>query len=235
MLYISPPFGNYFTYKNAMSIRGTFTHHRRKGLIWHTARSLRPVKGGWRNQIGFRNPGLSNVIINKRDTYSIAALDSDWSSFISQMPYSHPTSIEINVGCPNVGSYSISDDEVKSFVRCVELGYIRNLSVKLSPTSTNNGDYVKRLCDLGINNFHLSNTISTPKGGISGRQLKDINLYKVEKIAKIFTGRIIAGGGIYDRQDVIDYRNVGATDFSISTVYITKPWHIKEIYDETQS
>ena len=113
-----------------MSIRGTFTHHRRKGLIWHTARSLRPVKGGWRNQIGFRNPGLSNVIINKRDTYSIAALDSDWSSFISQMPYSHPTSIEINVGCPNVGSYSISDDEVKSFVRCVELGYIRNLSVK---------------------------------------------------------------------------------------------------------
>ena len=235
MLYISPPFGNYFTYKNAMSIRGTFTYHRRKGLIWHTARSLRPVKGGWRNQIGFRNPGLSNVIINKRDTYSIAALDSDWSPFISQMPYSHPTSIEINVGCPNVSSYSISDDEVKSFVRCVELGYVKNLSVKLSPTSTDNGDYVKRLCDLGINNFHLSNTIATPKGGISGRQLKDINLYKVEKIAKIFTGRIIAGGGIYDRQDVIDYRNVGATDFSISTVYITKPWHIKEIYNESQA
>ena len=89
--------------------------------------------------------------------------------------------------------------------------------------------------NMGVKTIHMSNTIATPKGGISGRQLKDINLANVEKLAKVFTGRIIAGGGIYDRQDVIDYRNVGATDFSISTVYITKPWHIKEIYNESQA
>ena len=78
----------------------------------------------------------------------------------------------------------------------------------------------------------MSNTIPTPKGGISGRHLKEINLHNIERFAKTFTGRLIAGGGIYDAQDVIDYRNAGATDFSISTVYITKPWHIKEIYEQ---
>ena len=43
---------------------------------------------------------------------------------------------------------------------------------------------------------------------------------------------IIAGGGIYTKQDVIDYRNAGADDFSISTAWITKPWNVKEIYNE---
>jgi dihydroorotate dehydrogenase len=93
---------------------------------------------------------------------------------------------------------------------------------------------IHKLMDMGVKTIHCSNTIPTSKGGISGRQLKEVNLPNIERLAKTFTGRIIAGGGIYNKQDIIDYRNSGASDFSISTVYITKPWHIKEIYNESQ-
>jgi dihydroorotate dehydrogenase len=82
---------------------------------------------------------------------------------------------------------------------------------------------------MGVKTIHCSNTIPTSKGGISGRQLKEVNLPNIERIAKTFTGRIIGGGGIYNNQGVIDYRNAGASDFSISTIFITKPWNIQEI------
>jgi dihydroorotate dehydrogenase len=228
MIYISPPFGNYFTYKNAMPIRGTFTYHRRKGLIWHTARSLRPVKGGWRNQIGFRNAGIRSVNFDSRAVYSISAMESaEWNSLLECIP-AH-VSLEINLSCPNVSSPLIPPDILAQFV-----SKYPSLQVKVKPLY--NEYLLDRLIGEGVECIHMSNTIPTPKGGISGRQLKDINLYNIEKFAKrfakAFTGRILAGGGIYDAQDVIDYRNAGASDFSISTVYITKPWHIKEIYEQ---
>ena len=234
MLYISPPFGNYFTYKNAMPIRGTFTYHRRKGLIWHTARSLRPVKGGWRNQIGFRNAGIRSVNFDSRALprqhyytsaiYSISAMESaEWDSLLECIPAY--VSLELNLSCPNVSSSPIPPDILSQFV-----SKYPSLQVKMKPSY--NEYLLDRLIGEGVECIHMSNTISTPKGGISGRQLKEINLHNIERFAKVFTGRLIAGGGIYDAQDVIDYRNAGASDFSISTVYITKPWHIKEIYDE---
>ena len=224
MLYISPPFGNYFTYKNAKPIKGTFTYHRRKGLIWHTARSLRPVKGGWRNQIGFRNAGIRSVDFDARAVYSISAMESEeWDLLLECIPAY--VSLELNLSCPNVSLSLIPPNILSQFV-----SKYPSLQVKVKPLY--NEYLLDRLIGEGVECIHMSNTISTPKGGISGRQLKDINLYNIEKFAKTFTGRIIAGGGIYDRQDVIDYRNAGASDFSISTVYITKPWHIKEIYDE---
>jgi dihydroorotate dehydrogenase (NAD+) catalytic subunit len=224
MLYISPPFGNYFTYKNATPIRGTFTYHRRKGLIWHTARSLRPVKGGWRNQIGFRNAGIRSVNFSGQAIYSISAMESaEWNSLLEYIPAY--VSLELNLSCPNVSFSPIPPDILAQFV-----SKYPSLQVKVKPSY--NEYLLDRLIDEGVKCIHMSNTISTPMGGISGRQLKEINLHNIERFAKAFNGRLIAGGGIYDAQDVIDYRNAGASDFSISTVYITKPWHIKEIYEQ---
>ena len=224
MLYISPPFGNYFTYKNAKPIKGTFTYHRRKGLIWHTARSLRPVKGGWRNQIGFRNAGIRSVDFDASAVYSISAMESEeWDLLLECIPAY--VSLELNLSCPNVSLSLIPPNILSQFV-----SKYPSLQVKVKPLY--NEYLLDRLIGEGVECIHMSNTISTPKGGISGRQLKEINIHNIERLAGTFTGRIIAGGGIYDAQDIIDYRNAGASDFSISTVYITKPWHIKEIYDE---
>ena len=224
MIYISPPFGNYFTYKNATPIRGTFTYHRRKGLIWHTARSLRPVRGGWRNQIGFRNAGIRSINFDSRAIYSISAMESaEWNSLLEYIPAY--IALELNLSCPNVSSSLIPPDILVQFV-----SKYPSLQVKMKPSY--NEYLLDRLIGEGVECIHMSNTIPAPKGGISGRQLKEINIPNIEMLAKTFNGRIIAGGGIYDRQDVTDYRNAGASDFSVSTVYITKPWHIQEIYDE---
>ena len=232
VIYISPPFGNYVRYKDCIRVRGTFTWKRRPGIIKQCIKTIRPVRGGWRNAIGFRNPGLSNVEIKKSDTYSIAALDSNWDIFLQQMPYSHPSFIELNVGCPNVNKYDISDKEISAFVRCVEEGYVKGLSVKLSPVNCHR-EYIKRLHGLGIRRFHLSNAVPTPEGGISGYSLKKINLTNIENAAKLNLKdvEIIAGGGVYKPQDVKDYWEAGANSFSLATIWFS-PWKVPAVYKE---
>ena len=225
MLYISPPFGNYFTYKDAIPVRGTFTLLKRPGLIYHTLRSLRPVRGGWRNQIGFRNCGISNVTLHSDCVYSICGLSNtnEWRALLRILPQG--TQIEMNLSCPNVRSMPIDDITLSEFTF-----KFPSLIVKIRYDSPN--DMILRLADLDVQTIHTSNTIPISKGGVSGRQLKEVNIPAVERIAKVFKGKIIAGGGIYNSSDVIDYRNAGATDYSISTVYISRPWNIKSIYEE---
>ena len=93
---------------------------------------------------------------------------------------------------------------------------------------------IAALVDVGVKTIHMSNTIGTPKGGISGRQLKDVNLPKIEQTVGLGVN-IIAGGGIYRPSDVIDYRNAGANSFSISSVLISRPWELPAIYSEIRS
>ena len=101
MLYISPPFGNYFYHQPAISIEGTFTWKRRKGLIYNTIRSLRPVRDGWRNQIGFRNKGIAARLlapVKANRIVSISAMEpEDWHKLCDYIRYISPqfTSFEI--------------------------------------------------------------------------------------------------------------------------------------------
>ena len=227
MLYISPPFGNYFSYQKSLRIEGTFTWERRKGLIYHTLRSLRPVRGGWVNRIGFRNKGirrraegcpLSNIT-------SICAMEpNEWGKMCEFLPST--AHLELNLSCPNVHDVDIDDANLRAFVDKFD-----KLQVKIRPTPTFVKQIVPRLIAMGVKTIHMSNTIPSPKGGISGKQLKEINLPLIEMTAANTT--IIAGGGIYTAQDVQDYRNAGAKHFSVSTVFITRPMSLPAIYKET--
>ena len=222
MLYISPPFGNYFSYKDAIRVKGTFTMWPRDGLIYHTLRSLRPIRGGWRNQIGFRNRGVVNVTFESDYIYSICGLNyAEWESLLYAIPQG--TKIELNLSCPNVSDISIDNDLLKQF-----LNKFPNLSVKVRYDIS---DFAANfLSDIGVQTLHTSNTIPTERGGLSGRPLREVNLPCVESLSKLSFKSLIAGGGIYSKKDVIDYRNAGATDFSISSVYISCPWNIPFIY-----
>ena len=225
MLYISPPFGNYFSYKKSLRIEGTFTWERRKGLIYHTLRSLRPVRGGWINQIGFRNKGirrraedgpLSNIT-------SICAMEPDeWAKMCEFLPPA--AHLELNLSCPNVHDVDINDTDLRAFVDKFDL-----LQVKIRPTPAG-AQIVPHLEAMGVKVIHMSNTIPAPKGGISGKQLKDINLPLIENAAK-GDATIIAGGGIYTPKDIEDYRNAGAKHFSVSTVFLSRPMALPMIYN----
>ena len=222
---ISPPFGNYLNIPGTTSVRGSFTLHKRPGLIWNTIKTLRKVEGGWRNKIGLRNCGIKNVKFDDpRDNriYSIVGLDAgDWEHMYIHMPFVVNT-IEINLGCPNVHEYSIPFDMMRTF--CKDW----NVIAKLTPDDTI--DKIAEHCiNAGADFLHCSNTIPTAKGGISGKQLFDINLPIVERLAKRYPGKIIAGGGIYNVNDLIRYYEVGATHFSLSTICITHPQEMKLI------
>ena len=222
MLYISPPFGNYFTYKDAVSIRGTFTLYPRDGLIYHTLRSLRPVRGGWRNQIGFRNKGVGSLTIQPNCIYSICGLnDTEWHKLLYAVPQG--TKLELNLSCPNGSEITIPPDVLKQFLQ-----KFPDLMVKVRYDIS---DYDAGHLKLhGVRKLHCSNTLPTPRGGISGSQLRVLNMTAIERLSKLSFDSLIAGGGIYSAEDVDRYREMGATDFSISTVYISRPWNIPSIY-----
>jgi len=222
MLYISPPFGNYFTYKDAVPIMGTFTAYPRKGLIYHTLRSLRPVSGGWRNQIGFRNKGIRNVTIKPDRIHSICGLnDDEWEHLLYLVPKG--TKLELNLSCPNVSEITIPHDTLKEFLQ-----KFPDLMVKVRYDIS---DYDAADLKLyGVNHIHCSNTIPTPRGGISGSQLRVMNMAAIKRLSELSFNSLIAGGGIYSDKDVYQYRDMGATDFSISTAHISCPWNIPSIY-----
>ena len=225
MLYISPPFGNYISLPDTKSICGTFTWEKRKGIIYHTLRSLRPVYGGWRNQIGFRNWGIRNVTFSSDNVYSIGAIhDEEWEMLLTYLP-SYLT-LELNLGCPNVAHRPISRDTLRGFLNKFGKKYIH---VKVSPESPLN--FIEQLLEDGVSTIHLSNTLGTDsRGGISGKQLRLVNLPFVSKVRKLSSGiRIVAGGGIYSKNHLIQYHDMGATDYSIATIFLSRPCNIPSI------
>jgi len=240
MILISPPFGNYISLKGCTSVKGSYTYLKRRGLIKQIIKTLRPTKGGWRNSIGLRNKGICNIKkYDKNSIYSIAALEPTtkihyppWSALHFKIP--SKVSLELNIGCPNVSGMSqLKDYHILHFVDKFE-----NVIVKVPPTVSL--DSIARMYGLGITKFHLSNTLPMTDHngdgyGISGERLKEQNLPFVESVASFFKLKntpvsIIAGGGIYKAEDVEDYYNAGATDYSLSTVFFT-PWRVPEVLD----
>lgn len=218
---ISPPFGNWINVKGCTSVRGSFTWNKRPGLIRHTLRSFRHVEGGWINQIGLRNKGIRSVTkFEPNVIYSLVGLDDyDWENMANHCPVG--THVEVNLGCPNVHQYRIPTGVLKHY--CSKF----IVTVKLTPD--NAVDAMAAMCmEAGARYLHLSNTLPTPNGGISGRQLYAVNLPIVARLAKEYPGTIIAGGGIYSQDIVFAYKWVGASYFSLSTVFLT-PWRVRSI------
>ena len=132
-------------------------------------------------------------------------------------------SLELNVGCPNVHHTDIPLSLLTEYVNKFD-----SIQVKLPPNVSMK--QVENIIAAGVKTLHVSNTIPSPKGGISGAALKNMNLPLVSDISTMGV-RVIAGGGIYNKEDIDDYREVGAEDFSISTVCISKPHNIPDIYN----
>jgi dihydroorotate dehydrogenase len=222
---ISPPFGNWVNVSGCTRVMGSYTLHKRPGLIRNTIKSLRRVPGGWVNRIGLRNPGIAAIKYDPTRVYSVVGLeDGDWERIVFLIPITRLGSarIEVNLGCPNVHEYGITGDLLSL--------YTARFAVQAKLPPTDKADATAEMCvQAGVKLLHCSNTIPTERGGESGKRLKALNLPIVERLAKRYpTIPIIAGGGIYSAQDVVDYRNAGATFFSLSTVFFT-PWRVPAI------
>lgn len=218
--FISPPFGNYIKRSWATSVNGTYTLHRRSGLIRQIIKTVRPIKGGWVNKIGFRNPGIKSIKKFKEgQIYSIAGLSIDeWDGLYDIVPAS--TMIELNVSCPNVGETNINYEIFKKFA-----AKYKWISVKVPPTDKV-GELISTAYWAGIRIFHLCNTIPVEQGGESGERLKEKVIPIITEMKMLFPNMIIiAGGGIYGPTDIEDYKKAGADYFSLATIWFT-PWKV---------
>ncbi len=225
MLFISPPFGNYLTLPNTISIKGSFTINERPGLLLQIIKTLRYslFYEGWINKIGLRNKGIINInTFNSDSVYSIAIMDSqDIQKFNDKIPEN--TSIEINISCPNVTNKLMYNniDELLNNKRewCI---------VKLSPTVTE--ETIDSLYDMGFRQFHCCNTFPTKKGGVSGKYLKQYVTKHIKYIKNTYKDtEVIAGGGIISVNDIEYYKSVGADHFSVSTV-LFNPFLFSKLY-----
>ncbi len=137
-----------------------------------------------------------------------------------------PLMLELNISCPNV-DHKVSNvaEIIKKFSH---IGI--KLSLKLPPVEQSI-NLISEALKEGVTTFHLSNTIPSDKGGISGVLLKEQSLKLIAKVKEKFGDKIeiIGGGGIYSEEDIDLYNSAGADIFSIATIIIKNPLKINKI------
>ena len=214
MYFISPPFGNYFSFPKLHQIKGSYTLEPRYGLLGQIIKTLRYnfEYGGWTNKIGLRNKGIDYAIKNYNgEIVSIAILNKeDIPKIVKKIPEN--MNIEINVSCPNAEKNMI-DEDINLFLNDKRKWCI----LKLSPTCkfTSIDKYYK----MGFRQFHCSNTIPVKEGGLSGKSLIPYNKKLIKHIDDNYKDTtIIAGGGITTIDDIIMYKDLGAKHFAFSSV-----------------
>ena len=85
---------------------------------------------------------------------------------------------------------------------------------------------------MGYNQIHASNTLPTDKGGLSGKILVPNTLRIINYIKTNYPHiEVIAGGGVYSKQDAQVYIDAGSDHISLGTVCFT-PWKINNIVKE---
>ena len=218
MLFIGPPFGNYISLSNPniISIKGSFTLEPRYGLLPQIFKTLRYSfqHNGWINKIGLRNPGIAYAIQNwkKEYIYSIAILDKkEIPILVQKIPKS--MNIELNVSCPNAEKHMITEGLGK-FICDSRNWCIIKLSPKTDEKTVDN--FYKE----GFRQFHCSNTLPSPTGGLSGPTLRPYTKKLVTYIKQKYPDTIvIAGGGTRTVNDIEEYRKIGADHFAASTVF----------------
>ena len=149
--------------------------------------------------------------------------------------------IELNLSCPNVkeGGIEFGTDlnTLATIVARTRKVFHRTLVVKLTPNVTKISDFAKAAEDHGADAVTVANTyvgmaidiytrkpkIHTVTGGYSGPAIKPLTLAKVFQVFKSVKIPIIASGGIFNWQDIIEYTMAGATAVQIGTVLFTKP------------
>lgn len=218
---ISPPFGSYINHGKCTSVLGTYTLHKRGTWVkrlYRAITTIRPIKNGWRNNIGLLNPGIGAIKnFDPNKIYSIAAIHSaDWNKLIDYIP--KETMVELNLSCPNIEETEISDSQINTY-----LNKFPTIIFKLSPTKEIY-DHIDRLISLGAQYLHIANTLPTNKGGEAGERLKFFSLKTIKNTRRKYSHiKIIGGGGIYSPEDVKLYKNAGADYFSLATIWF-KPW-----------
>lgn len=215
MLFISPPFGNYLSLPQTVSIAGSFTNEPRDGLLLQILKTLRYSfkDRGWINKIGLRNKGIDWAIehVPKNKIISVAILDEkEIPLLLKKIP--NDRNIELNISCPNAEKEMVRKN-LTYFINPTRKWCI----IKISPHTSK--DEIDNFYRMGFRQFHCCNTLPVTHGGLSGPVLIPYTVEKVKYLSEKYPDcDIIAGGGIQAMNTMQEYLKTGAHHTSISTL-----------------
>lgn len=210
------------------------------------------VACGMLNSIGLANIGVQRFIsekiprLNELGALIIANIAAkrveDYVSLAGMLASSESIrGLELNLSCPNVkeGGIEFGTDigTLSTIVRLVRKVFPRTLIVKLTPNVTRISQFAKAAEGEGADSVTVANTyvgmavdiysrrprIHTVTGGMSGPAVKPLTMAKVFEVSRAVRIPVVASGGIFAWQDVVEYMVSGATAVEIGTALFTKP------------
>lgn len=209
--------------------------------------------GGMINRIGLENVGIQEFLKEKLPTlkqcninYILNIAGSTVEDYIRLAQIAQENdikAIELNVSCPNVKcgciEFGVNKQALYELVTIVRKNYNNCLIVKLSPNVTSAEDIATAAQSAGADAVSAINTVrgmgvkiecnngkfkkTTVAGGLSGKAVKPIALSFVDRISKVIDIPIIAMGGIYTLDDILEFFSVGAKAVQIGTANFTHP------------
>lgn len=210
------------------------------------------VACGMLNSIGLANIGVDKFIAEKlpklkhSDALMIANIAAkraeDYASLAEKLAAREEImGLEVNLSCPNVkeGGMEFGSDAkmLGTITRMVRKAFPRTLIIKLTPNVTRISELAKAAEGEGADGVTVANTyvgmaidiyrrtpkINTITGGLSGPAIKPLTMAKVFEVRKAVKIPIVASGGAFTWQDIIEYILAGATAVEVGTVLFAKP------------
>ncbi|MEI8349422.1 MAG: dihydroorotate dehydrogenase [Candidatus Omnitrophota bacterium] len=203
------------------------------------------------NSVGLENPGLDVFIKDKLPSFaklptrrivSIGGFsDGEYVACLKQLERcSGIDAYEINLSCPNLRLKKLISQHAVATLRVMKL--IRKLTakpliIKITPEVTDIVAIAQAVEKAKADALSLVNTffsmainietkrpfIGSIYGGYSGPAIKPLALYRTWKVAQAVKIPIIAGGGIQDASDAIEFILAGASAVSLGTVNLIHP------------
>lgn len=223
------------------------------------------TNGGMINRIGLENIGIEAFLKEKMPALEENKIDfimniagssiEDYIELAKIAQDNNIRAIELNVSCPNVKSgcieFGVNKDSLYELVAKVRNKYKNCLIVKLSPNVTIAEEIALSAQNAGADAISAINTVrgmglkinfangkfqkTTVTGGLSGRCIKPIALSFVDRISKVVHIPIIAMGGIYSLEDVLEFFSVGAKAVQIGTANFTHPDIAEKLVEDLEN
>lgn len=210
------------------------------------------------NSIGLQNEGIDDLIVNKipvlkgincKIIASIAGHEiEEFEVMIRKLnSIDDISAIELNLSCPNVKKgvlFGLDEELLDTLLKAVRKLTEKTLIAKLPPDIYRIKNKVKIIRDNSINAVSLINTVPSMavntdemkviiSGGLSGPAVHPIALKLVYDIcSEIRDFPVIAIGGVYSFNSMIDFIMAGASAVQVGTWNFKEPGISKKIIDD---
>ncbi len=235
----------------------TVTPDAREG---HPPPRVAETPAGMINAIGLENPGLDALCRERLPVLSgsggavvvsiYAEETDDLRNMASRLAdEALVAAVEVNLSCPNLkhGTTASHDpDLTRKFVSAARLDGGKPLWAKVSPDCPDIVAVARAAADAGAEAVVVANTYTSTAvdwrgrrsligfgtGGLSGPAVKPLALYRVALVADRTDIPVVASGGAFSAEDVLQFLSVGASAVQVGTANLVDPAGVCEIPDE---